>query len=463
MKVNPLIFRQYDIRGVVDKDLNEEFVEALGRAIGTYMRRHDARNLVVGYDVRLSSEPYSHALIRGLRSTGCNVTSVGCVPTPVLYFSIVYYEKDGGVMITGSHNPIEYNGFKICMGLESVYGEQIQVLRKIMEEEDFIEDAKGELKREDPTEAYIKAIRERIKLGGKRLKIVIDAGNGTAGPIATRLFEELGLEVLPLYCEPDGRFPNHLPDPTVEKYTVDLRKKVCEVGADCGIGYDGDADRIGAVDEKGEIVWGDKLLGIFAKDVLRKGRAKIIFDVKCSQALVEYIESNGGIPLMWKTGHSMIKAKMRQEGAPLAGEMSGHMFFADNYYGYDDAIFASARLVQILSNADMSLSQLASQMPTYPSTPEIRVKCDDEKKFQLVEDVKNYFASKYEVIDVDGVRVLFPDGWGLLRASNTQPVIVLRFEAKTREALQRIREEFVGRLREAGAICDEAIKAILEV
>jgi len=249
----------------------------------------------------------------------------------------------------------------------------------------------------------------------------------------------------------------------VEKYTVDLRKKVCEVGADCGIGYDGDADRIGAVDEKGEIVWGDKLLGIFAKDVLRKGRAKIIFDVKCSQALVEYIESNGGIPLMWKTGHSMIKAKMRQEGAPLAGEMSGHMFFADNYYGYDDAIFASARLVQILSNADMSLSQLASQMPTYPSTPEIRVKCDDEKKFQLVEDVKNYFASKYEVIDVDGVRVLFPDGWGLLRASNTQPVIVLRFEAKTREALQRIREEFVGRLREAGAICDEAIKAILEV
>ncbi len=442
------IFREYDIRGIVGDDLTEEVAVGIGLAYGTFLRRSGGKEAVVGRDVRLSSEPLAKALIEGIVKTGCNVLDVGVVPTPVLYFSIMHYEKDGGVMVTGSHNPVEYNGFKLCRGISSLFGDQIQALRKIMEKGGFCE-GEGSVEKDNPVPSYIDYVLRRIKVG-KRLKVAVDAGNGTAGEIAPEIFRALGCEVIELYCEPDGRFPNHLPDPTVPELMKDLMDTVKKENADVGLGFDGDADRLGAVDEDGNMIYGDKLLALFAKDILKGERLKVVFDVKCSQALAEFIESMGGEPIMWKTGHSLIKAKMKEENAPLGGEMSGHMFFADNYYGYDDAIFAACRLLQLMSNEERSLGGLISEIPRYVSTPEIRVQAAEESKFGIVKQVSEYFRKQYKTVDIDGVRVLFPDGWGLLRASNTQPVLVMRFEAKSEESLEKIKNIFTEKLRTLG-------------
>ncbi len=443
--MNPQIFREYDIRGLVEQDLTSEVVESIGKAFGSWLQLSGGKEVVIGRDNRLSSKPLSKALMSGLCSTGCDVVDIGVVPTPVLYFSIIHYRKDGGVMVTGSHNPVEFNGLKLCKGVFSIHGEEIQSLRRIVEGGDFKE-GRGKFKEESPTDAYLEAIKERVEIPHK-LKVVIDAGNGTTGEVAPRLFREFGCEVVELYCELDGTFPHHLPDPTIPEFLTDLIAKVKDEKADLGIGYDGDGDRIGAIDDEGEIVWGDRLLALYSREILKERRTKIIFDVKCSQGLVEDIKAHGGIPLMWKTGHSLIKEKMREEDSPLGGEMSGHMFFADNYFGFDDAIFASARLLQLISRSGRSLSQLQGEIPHYFSTPEIRIECSDEEKFKIVDEIKKEFKREYQTIDVDGVRVLFGDGWGLVRASNTQPILVLRFEAKTEGRLGEIREIFAHRLK----------------
>ncbi len=348
--MNPLIFREYDIRGIVDKDLTEDMVEQIGRAYGTFIQKVQGSEVVIGRDVRLSSEAFSKALTKGITATGCNVLDVGVVPTPVLYFSIIHYEKSGGVMITGSHNPIEYNGFKLCRGISSIYGREIQELRALIEGNKFVSGA-GTVDTNNPIPAYLDTIASRVKIE-KPLKVVVDAGNGTGGKLAPELFRRLGCTVIELYCEPDGRFPNHLPDPTVPEFLTDLIRTVEQEKADLGIGLDGDADRIGAIDNKGNIIWGDILLALYAREILKEGNRRVVFDVKCSQGLIEDVEAHGGTPVMWKTGHSLIKKKMKEDDAPLAGEMSGHMFFADNYYGYDDAIFAGARLLELLSKTE---------------------------------------------------------------------------------------------------------------
>jgi len=434
--MNTQIFREYDIRGLVKEDLTQDVVTNIGKAVGTYISGD--KKIAVGHDNRLSSKSLNDWLISGLLSTGCDVIDVGEVPTPMLYFSILHYNADAGIMITGSHNTIEYNPFKISKGIASIYGREIQKLREIIESNNFLT-GEGTAKEEDPEQAYFQTLKTKIEIK-KKLKVVIDAGNGTASDIAPKLFRDLGCEVIPLYCESDGSFPNHLPDPTVDKYLTDLIAKVKETKADVGIAYDGDADRVGAIDNEGNIIRGDKLLAIYARDILSKGKrkAKIIFDVKCSQALIEDIQAHGGEPIMWKTGHSIIKKKMREEQAPLAGEMSGHMFFADNYFGFDDALFAGARLCELVSRKGR-LSELAVALPKYYSTPEIRVNCTEEEKWKIVEKAKEHFSSRYEVVTIDGVRVNFEDGWALIRASNTSPKLVFRMESSTKEGLERIK------------------------
>ncbi|MDW7680914.1 MAG: phosphomannomutase/phosphoglucomutase [bacterium] len=451
MKVNPNIFREYDIRGIAEKDLTDNVVEAIGKSYASYLGNSGLRKFVVGRDVRLSSERIQAALIKGIISTGADVINIGLVPTPVLYFSIVQLNADGGIMVTGSHNPIEFNGLKMCQGIASVYGEQIQQLKQIIEHGEFIK-GQGTVVDKDIVDEYVRTIKSKIKLN-RKLKIVIDAGNGTAGEIAPQLWEDLGCEVIRLYCELDGNFPNHLPDPTVPKYVVDLQKLVLEHKADLGIGYDGDADRIGVIDNRGRIIYADRLIALFSRDVLKRmPQSTIVFDVKCSQALPEYIERYGGVPLMWKTGHALLKAKMKQENSPFAGEMSGHIFFGDDYFGFDDAIYASGRLLQLISESDMKLSLLMDEIPNYISTPEIRIECADEAKFDVIANLVEEFKKEQDIIDIDGARVQFGDGWGLVRASNTQPVLVLRFEAKTEERLEEIKNIFKTKLNQYPAV-----------
>ncbi|RLA85357.1 MAG: phosphomannomutase [Deltaproteobacteria bacterium] len=445
--MNPLIFREYDIRGVEGKDLTQETVELLGKGIGTYYAQRGIRNITLARDCRLSSPPFHDAILKGLLSCGMEVTDLGVTPTPLLYFSIVHLKKEGGVMITGSHNPPEFNGFKVCVGKDAIYGEEIQRIRRIIEGGKFAT-GEGVVTTYEIIRDYQGFLLNDIKLS-KGLKVVIDAGNGTAGVVAAPVMRELGCEVTELYCEMDGHFPNHHPDPTVEAYMQDLIRTVKRLRADVGIGYDGDGDRIGVVDEKGEIVWGDRLMVIFARSIIReRGGGTFIAEVKCSQVLYDEIERLGGRAIMWRTGHSLIKDKMRKEGALLAGEMSGHMFFADRYFGYDDAIYASLRLLEIMSREGKRVSELLEGIPSTYATPEIRVDCPDEVKFGLVERLKEEFRKEYEIIDVDGVRVKFPDGWGLVRASNTQPVLVLRFEALSPERLKEIRGLIEGRVKE---------------
>ena len=450
--MNEGIFREYDIRGIVETDLTDDVVYNLGRAFGTWMKRRGHKVVSIGHDLRLTSPHLHDVYMDALKTTGMDVIDIGQVTTPMLYFSIVHLKTDGGVMITGSHNPIEFNGFKMNEGMASVYGQQIQELKQMILQEDFEKAGPGNVTKRDIYPDYIGVLKSKFNFP-KPLKVVIDAGNATAGPIAPGLWSDMGMQVIPLYCEPDGSFPNHLPDPSVPKYMEDLRKKVLEEGADVGIGYDGDADRVGAVDDKGRLIYADTLLALFAKDVLtKKPGAEIIFDVKCSQALPEIIKAHGGVPIMWKTGHSLLKAKMKETGAPFAGEMSGHMFFADDYYGFDDGIYASGRLLQILSNSDKKFSELVDEIPKFESTPEIRVECADQAKFDVVASLVKEFSKEYETIDIDGARVQFGDGWGLVRASNTQPTLVLRFEAKTHERLQEIADLFKEKLSKFPAV-----------
>jgi phosphomannomutase/phosphoglucomutase len=448
MKINPQIYREYDIRGVVDKDLTPDIVRKLGQGFGTYMANQGRFNLVSGRDGRLSSKTFKEALTEGLNSTGCNVVDIGLCPTPVYYFSIFHLDRDGGMMVTGSHNPPEFNGFKVSVGKSTIFGEEIQELRQLIEKGHFLT-GQGKLSEMEIIRTYQDYIKNNIHLE-KKLKVVIDAGNGTAGVVAGPLLRDLGCEVQELYCEIDGRFPNHFPDPTIPGNLKDLIERVKKTRADVGIGYDGDADRIGVVDDRGNIIWGDQLMILFSREILKHQKgATFVAEVKCSQNLFADIERHGGRPIMWKTGHSLIKEKMKEENAVLGGEMSGHIFFADRYFGYDDAIYASCRLIELLSKTDKRLSQLLGDVPKTFITPEIRVDCPDEIKFEVVEKVKKELRKDYAIIDVDGVRVKFKDGWGLVRASNTQPVLVLRFEALTEKQLEETKRLVEEKVRSA--------------
>ena len=436
--MNPEIFREYDIRGIADKDMTDEDVVTIGKAVGTYLIERDRSRLTVGRDCRTTSDRYAENVIAGLRSTGCDVVDLGVCPTPVFYFSIKHFEKEGGVMVTASHNPPQYNGFKLCIDLDSIHGEGIQEIRRIIETKNFAQ-GEGTLSTADVVTPYKAFVEQKIKLT-RPIRVGIDAGNGTAGVIAVPILKKLGCEVYDIYCDMDGTFPNHEADPTVLKNMQDLVALVKEKKLDVGIGYDGDGDRIGVIDGNGNIVFGDKLIIIFAREILsRKPGATFISEVKCSQTMYDDIEKHGGKAIMWKTGHSLIKQKMKEEKAALAGEMSGHMFFADRYFGYDDAIYASCRLLEILSNSGKDIPELLSDVPKTYTTPEIRVDCPDDKKFKLVDRITDHFRKHNTVIDIDGVRVLFDDGWGLVRASNTQPALVLRFESRSEERLEQIR------------------------
>lgn len=441
MRLKAEIFRQYDIRGVVDKDLTPETVEILGKGIGTYFRRQNRARVAVGMDCRLSSPVFSESLSRGLLSTGCDVIDLGTIPTPLLYFAIYYKKIDAGVMITGSHNPPEYNGFKMMSGEDTLYGPDIQDIYRIIQSASYIRRKPGEKTKYDIVPEYSDYVVENVNLG-KRLKVVVDAGNGTGGIVAVPILKKLGCDVIELFCEMDGRFPNHHPDPTLPEALETLIAEVKKSKADAGIAFDGDADRIGVIDDKGNIIWGDQLMILFARDILPSNPgAPVISEVKASKLLYSEIERLGGRPIMWKTGHSFIKKKIKQEKALIAGEMSGHIFFADRFFGFDDAIYSSARLLEILSRSEKKLSEKLADLPRTFHTPEIRVYASDAVKFKIVELVKQELAEKYPIVDIDGVRAQFPNGWGLVRASNTQEVLVLRFEADTEQDLQSIRKE----------------------
>lgn len=435
--LNDEIFREYDVRGIIDVDLTPEVVYSLGRAIGTYAASRGAGIMTLGMDCRLSSKTYHDALGKGINAAGIDVINIGLCATPMLYFSIRHLHADGGVMITGSHNPPEYNGFKVCVGTDTIHGQDIQALRKIMENGQYAS-GKGTFHQQDISNSYEDFLFNNVSVD--KLNIVVDAGNGVGGLFALPLFKRFGCKVTDLFCDPDGRFPNHFPDPTVPDNLINLISLVQEKKADIGIAYDGDADRLGVVTDQGKILWGDELLIIFSRDILLKNPgATIIGEVKCSYKLFDDIEKNGGKAIMWKAGHSLIKSKMRQENALLGGEMSGHMFFADRYFGYDDAIYASLRLLEILSRSGKKVSELLKDVPPSFTTPEIRIACPDHVKFKVVDNIKKHFMQSHHIIDIDGVRIPFEHGWGLVRPSNTQPVLVLRFEANTEERLQSIR------------------------
>jgi phosphomannomutase/phosphoglucomutase len=443
------IFREYDIRGIAGRDLTEETVELLGRGIGTMMRRLGRGRITLGRDCRPSSDAFRDALLEGMTATGLDVVDIGIVPTPLLYYSIYRLESEGGVMITGSHNPPEYNGFKTCIGHDSIYGDGIQAIYEVIESGDFAR-GKGQASTADVMAPYRKYVLDQIRLS-RKIRVAIDCGNGTACLLAPDLVSALGCELTGLYCEMDGTFPNHHPDPTVVENMEDLRNAVQSGGLELGIAFDGDADRIGVIADDGRIIWGDMLMVLYAREILKHHPgATFISEVKCSMNLFREVEKLGGKAIMWKTGHSLIKAKMKEEKALLAGEMSGHMFFADRYFGYDDAIYAACRLLELLSASGDSLSRMLSDIPPAFVTPEIRVQCDDDKKFDVVEKVKAAFRQDHEVLDVDGARILFASGWGLVRASNTQDVLVMRFEADSQEHLDSIRarvEETVHRAK----------------
>ncbi len=436
--INPQIFRQYDIRGVAERDLTNETVELLGKAFGTYVKKSGSSKVLVGRDNRLSSSRLRDAITRGLLTAGCDVSDIGLVVTPMLYYSRVHFGIDGGVMITGSHNPPDENGFKIALGSGTIYGDEIQKLKDIMVTGNFTS-GPGRLEELDMLSPYLAMLKYNILLGPRKLKVAVDCGNGTASLFAQQILEAWGCEVIPLYCESDGSFPNHQPDPVKTANLAELRKAVVENNADAGLAFDGDADRIGVVDESGGIIWGDLLMCLYWREIMAKHPgAQAIIEVKCSQALVDEVVRLGGRPFFYKTGHSLIKAKMKEIGAIFTGEMSGHMFFADEFYGFDDAYYAAGRLLRVLSNSQEPLSKILAEVPKYYSTAETRVPGPDQDKFKVVHGMVEQFKREYEVIDVDGLRVLFGDGWGLVRASNTQPVLVARCEAKTPKGLQRI-------------------------
>lgn len=439
--MNQNIFREYDIRGIVGDDLNEETVAVLGRAVGTFFSRNGAKRIAVGYDARISSPVFERLLTEGFNASGCDAVLIGRVPTPVLYHAVFTKNVDGGVMITGSHNPPDHNGFKICLGKQTLFGSQIQEIKQIALSEEFSE-GNGSVEKIEVLADYEKDILSKIDFGSRKIKAVVDGGNGMGGVTAVPVYEKLGVEMVKLFTEPDSNFPNHHPDPTVTENLQDCIKAVKENNADLGIAFDGDGDRIGLIDENGRIIWGDELMILLSREILKENAgATIIAEVKCSQNLFDDIEKRGGNPIMWKAGHSIIKSKMKETNAALAGEMSGHIFFADRFYGFDDATYAGARVLEILSKTDKKLSELLSDLPETFSTPEIRVDCTEEQKFEIVEKIADEFSKTNEVIRVDGARILFENGWGLVRASNTQAILVLRFEADSEEHLAKIREK----------------------
>ncbi len=448
--MNPAIFREYDIRGIADTDFDTDFAYALGQAYGTYVIGQGKKRVAVGRDCRLTSEKYAAALRQGLCATGLHVLDLGICPTPLMYFSLYHYDVDGGIQVTGSHNPPEHNGFKICIDKVTIHGPAIQELRTVIERKTFL----SGVGREEAAPIIAPYQEFMVRQFGhltRPIAVVVDAGNATAGPVAPPIFRAMGCQVTELFCELDGRFPHHHPDPTIPTNLTHLITAVKEAGAEIGIAYDGDADRLGLVDRHGRIIWGDEMMVLFARDILqRHPGAVIVSEVKCSQRLFDDIAQKGGKPIMWKAGHSLLKAKMREIGALLGGEMSGHMFFADRYYGYDDAIYASCRMLDILGRTGKEVAELLADLPVAYATPEMRVECPDEHKFRIAAQVRDYFRGRYEIIEVDGVRVKFPHGWGLVRASNTQPVLVLRFEATTQEKLAEYRalvEDVVEQIR----------------
>ena len=445
------IFRQYDVRGIVGRDLTPDVATALGRAYAQYVDKHAEKGAVaLGRDNRPSGSGLRDALVEGLTSAGRDVVDIGVVPTPLLYYSVFHLKADGAVMITGSHNPAEYNGFKIVSGTSTIHGDEIQELRRMIERRDF-NVGQGSEKSADIVTPYVDEISAPFQFK-RRVKMVADGGNGTAGPVMRRILRKLNCEATELFFDMDGRFPNHHPDPTVPKNLARLVETVISKHADLGIAFDGDADRIGAVDDRGTIIYGDQLMIIYAREILkRKPGATFIGEVKCSQTLYDDIRKHGGNPIMWRTGHSLIKAKMKETRAELAGEMSGHMFFADRYYGFDDALYAACRLMEIVAQSAEPLSAQLAGLPATVATPEIRVDCADDRKFEVVRRVKEKFKKTHEIVDVDGVRILFPQGWGLVRASNTQPVLVLRFEASTPELLAQYQQEVESALARAVA------------
>jgi phosphomannomutase / phosphoglucomutase len=439
-EINRDIFRAYDIRGVVDKDFDPEWVETLGRACGTYFRGLGIDQAVVGHDCRHSSPEYQQRMVKGLQSTGVDVVFLNMVATPLFYFAVKKLGRRAGVMVTASHNPSDFNGFKVWAGDSTIHSEEIQKVFEIMVKGEFAA-GRGIASELDIEPEYLSFLKDQGPISGP-VKVVVDGGNGAAGLVCVKALEDAGATVIPIYCEPDGNFPNHHPDPTVMKNNADLVATVKKENAQLGIGLDGDGDRIGVVDENGDMIYGDQLLAIYARDVLGENPGtSVIGEVKCSHLLFNDIKKHGGRPIMWKTGHSLIKAKMKEEKSLLAGEMSGHMFFADRYYGFDDAVYSARRLVEIVAvKKGVPVSRYLEDWPKTFNTPEIRMDCPDRIKFKVVEMAQDYFRQGYEIVDVDGVRITFEDGWALLRASNTQPVLVLRFEAESEARLKEFRE-----------------------
>ena len=452
MALSQHIFREYDIRGVTGKDLTPDVARAVARGYAAFLADAGVKGeIAVGRDNRPSGTELHRELVAGLVESGLDVVDIGIVPTPLAYWAQANLKVAGGIQITGSHNPPEFNGFKLGIGTRSIYGKDIQRIYEIAAAGKF-PSGKGSVREEAVIDRYVEDVGQRIGRISRDIKCVVDCGNGAGALVAKKLFDRIGLAPKILFGESDGTFPNHHPDPTVPENLKDLLEAVAANKAELGIAFDGDADRIGVVDEDGAIIWGDQLLIIYARDVLaRTGKGQpIIFDVKCSQALPEEVEKAGGKPLMWKTGHSLIEEKMHETHAPIAGEMSGHMFFAEGWYGFDDAMYGAARLLRIVADTGKSVKEMMADVPRFVSTPEIRVDCPDDVKFGIVAKATRHFSASHKVIDVDGVRVLFGDGWGLIRASNTQPVLVMRFEARTREHLDAIRNEMEGWLRLEG-------------
>ncbi len=449
--MNSDMFREYDIRGLVGTDLTDDVVELLGKGLGTMVKRASGHSVVVGRDARESGPSFQAAFMKGVTSTGLDVIDVGVVPTPVVYFAANTLPVDGLAVITGSHNPPQYNGFKMGVGKSTFFGETIQQLRQLIERKDFEVGPKGTVTVFDAITPYLYFVNATVTRGSRRLKVVVDAGNGVGGLVSIPMLERLGYDVVPMFCEPDGRFPNHHADPTVARNLEPLIAAVKDKHADLGIAYDGDADRIGVVDEHGTIMWGDRLMIILARAVLAKQPgAAIVGEVKCSFTLYDDIAKQGGQPIMWKTGHSLIKAKMKEVHAALAGEMSGHVFYKDRYFGFDDAPYTAARLLEILSHQPAPLSALLADVPVTFSSPELRVDTVEEKKFALVKACTEKLRAKgLTLVEVDGVRVTWPDGWGLIRASNTTPLLVVRYEATTKARLDEIRALIDGTIAEA--------------
>jgi phosphomannomutase / phosphoglucomutase len=446
--VNKEIFREYDIRGLVETDLTDDVALNIGKALATYMTDRGKSKASVGRDCRLSSDHLVSLVIKGMLSSGISVVDLGIVPTPLFYYSLFNLDVEGGIMVTGSHNPPEYNGFKVAFEKSTLFSQEIQAIREIIEAKRFVTGSGTLSSYLTLKEDYYDYLRSNIVIKNRGIKVVVDAGNGTGGIVACPIMEEMGVEVIPLFCDMDGHFPNHFPDPTVESNLAKLREMVLKNSAAVGIGFDGDADRIGVIDEKGNVIWGDYLMLLFARDILttQKG-ATFVSEVKCSKNLFRDIESRGGKAIMWKAGHSLIKQKMKEMNAVLGGEMSGHMFFADRFFGFDDAIYASLRLLEILGRDNTKLSDILSDVPPTWSTPEIRIDCPEQYKIEVVTRISDWYKDRFEIINIDGARIIMPDGWGLVRASNTQPILVLRFEADSHVSLERIKNEITGDLK----------------